>query len=183
MAGFLISRKSACRDRGTFRCFWLHMAPMCSAHTRRLQGEIQRRWGMNKGMTHWFMGTPNMWHHGLAPAGRRMSESERTMSRMKEWWVTDTDPCGFRGGMSVKDRGIEGQEEDGTAKQWRTGAVYEVQTLQGSQWKTWLRINFSVKLLTCIGSYKMLWVVKTCCYAFMRFKTPDIAQVPPSMKV
>jgi len=75
------------------------------------------------------MGTPNMWHHGLAPAGRRMSESDRMMGRMKEWWVTGTDPCGFEWGMSVKEREIEGQEEDKTAKWRATGAVYGVQTI------------------------------------------------------
>lgn len=38
--------------------------------------------------------------------------------------------------MNVKERGIEGQEEDESAKQWGTGAVYRVHTLQGSQCKT-----------------------------------------------
>lgn len=68
-------------------------------------------------------------------------------ARMKEWWVTDTDPSGFEWGMIVKERGTEGQEEGKTAKWRATGAVYGVQTIQGSQCKT-TRNNFSIKLLT-----------------------------------
>lgn len=52
--------------------------------------------------------------------------------------------------MSVKERGAEGQEEDETAKQRGTGAVYGVQTLQDHRakhnYESTFQSNFSLVL-------------------------------------
>ncbi len=125
-----------------FHYIWHQCARLTHADCRE-RSRGGEEW--TKGMTHWFMGTPNMWHHGLATAGRRMSESERTMSRMKEWWVTETDPCSFGGGMSVKDRGIEGGRRDCQTMRNRCrlwSAVTKRITVQKHNYETTFQWNY-----------------------------------------
>ncbi len=102
-SGWIPEKQEECvQDRGTFRCFPLHrhqcarLTPQTAGRDPEEVRNEQKAWHTdlwehpNMDITVWQLRQENEW-----------SEND---SRMKEWWVTETDPCSFGGGMSVKDR-------------------------------------------------------------------------------